>query len=64
MRYRLERRARDTDRLYLHVPDGMLESILRIPRTSLVMGVDEAQGEQRPQIQSEAGLRVLDYCTN
>src|SRR3984893_9543994 len=26
------------------------------------MGVDEAQGEQlRPQIQSEAGLRVLDY---
>ena len=38
------------------------ESILRIPKTSLGMGVDEAQGEQlRPQIQSEAGLRVLDY---
>jgi multiple sugar transport system substrate-binding protein len=38
------------------------ESILRIPRSSLTMGVDEAQGEQlRPQIDSEAGLRVLDY---
>ena len=38
------------------------ESILRIPKTNLTMGVDEAQGEQlRPQIQSEAGLRVLDY---
>jgi multiple sugar transport system substrate-binding protein len=37
-------------------------SILRIPKTSLGKGVDEAQGEQlRPQIQSEAGLRVLDY---
>ena len=38
------------------------ESILRIPKTSLAMGVDEARGEQlRPQIQSDAGLRVLDY---
>jgi multiple sugar transport system substrate-binding protein len=38
------------------------ESILRIPKTNLTMGVDEAQGEQlRPQIQSEAGLHVLDY---
>ena len=38
------------------------ESILRIPKSSLVMGVDEARGEQlRPQIRSEAGLRVLDY---
>jgi multiple sugar transport system substrate-binding protein len=38
------------------------ESILRIPKTSLAMGVDEAKGEQlRPQIQSDAGLRVLDY---
>jgi multiple sugar transport system substrate-binding protein len=38
------------------------ESILRTPNTNLTMGVDEAQGEQlRPQIQSEAGLRVLDY---
>jgi multiple sugar transport system substrate-binding protein len=38
------------------------ESILRIPKTSLGIGVDEAQGEQlRPQIQSEAGLRVLNY---
>jgi len=38
------------------------ESILRIPKSSLAMGVDEARGEQlRPQIQSEAGLRVLDY---
>jgi len=38
------------------------ESILRIPKASLAMGVDEARGEQlRPQIQSEAGLRVLDY---
>ncbi len=38
------------------------ESILRIPKSSLGIGVDEAQGaELRPQIQSEAGLRVLDY---
>ena len=38
------------------------ESILRIPKSSLVMGVDEARGEQlRPQIDSDAGLRVLDY---
>ena len=38
------------------------ELILRIPKSSLVMSVDEARGEQlRPQIQSEAGLRVLDY---
>jgi multiple sugar transport system substrate-binding protein len=38
------------------------ESILRIPKTNLTMSVDEAQGEQlRPQIQSEAGLHVLDY---
>ena len=38
------------------------ESILRIPKTSLSMGVDEAQGEQlRPHIQSEAGIHVLDY---
>ena len=38
------------------------ESILRIPKSNLSVGVDEAQGEQlRPQIQSEAGLRVLDY---
>ena len=38
------------------------ESILRIPRASLGLGVDEAQGDQlRPQIQSDAGLRVLDY---
>ena len=38
------------------------ESILRIPKSSLVMGVDEARGEQlRPQIHSDAGLRVLDY---
>ena len=38
------------------------ESILRIPKSSLAMGVDEARGEQlRPQIQSDAGLRVLDY---
>jgi multiple sugar transport system substrate-binding protein len=38
------------------------ESILHIPKASLGMGVDEAQGEQlRPQIQSEAGMRVLDY---
>ena len=38
------------------------ESILRIAKTNLAMGVDEAKGEQlRPQIESEAGLRVLDY---
>jgi multiple sugar transport system substrate-binding protein len=38
------------------------ESILRIPRASLGLGVDEAQGDQlRPQIQSDAGLHVLDY---
>jgi multiple sugar transport system substrate-binding protein len=38
------------------------ESILRLPKTSLGNGVDEARGEQlRPQIQSDAGLRVLDY---
>lgn len=38
------------------------ESILRIPKTSLGMGVDEARGEQlRPQILSDAGFRVLDY---
>ena len=47
----------------LHVLDGVLRrSILRIPKTNLTTGVDEARGEQlRPQIQSEAGLRVLDY---
>ena len=38
------------------------ESILRIPKASLGLGVDEARGDQlRPQIQSDAGLRVLDY---
>lgn len=38
------------------------ESILRIPKSSLSHGVDEARGEQlRPQIDSEAGLHVLDY---
>src|ERR1700722_10453980 len=38
------------------------ESILHIPKASLGIGVDEARGEQlRPQIQSEAGIRVLDY---
>ena len=38
------------------------ESILRIPKVSLGMAVDEAHGDQlRPQIQSEAGLHVLDY---
>ena len=38
------------------------ESILGFPKSSLAMGVDEARGEQlRPQIYSEAGLRVLDY---
>lgn len=38
------------------------QSILRIPRSSLALGVDWAAGEQlRPQIQSEAGLKVLDY---
>ena len=38
------------------------EFILCIPKASLGLGVDEAQGEQlRPQIQSEEGLRVLDY---
>ena len=38
------------------------ESILRIPKSSLDMCVDEARGEQlRPQIDSDAGLRVLDY---
>jgi multiple sugar transport system substrate-binding protein len=38
------------------------ESILRIPKTHLAMGVDAARGEQlRPQIESEAGMRVLDY---
>jgi multiple sugar transport system substrate-binding protein len=38
------------------------ESILRIPKWRLAMGVDEAHGEQlRPQILSEAGFRVLDY---
>ena len=38
------------------------ESIRRIPKSSLAMGVDDAQGEQlRPQINSEAGRCVLDY---
>ena len=38
------------------------ECILRIPKSSLSHGVDEARGEQlRPQIDSEAGLHVLDY---
>ena len=38
------------------------ESILRIPKSSLSHGVDEARGEElRPQIDSEAGLHVLDY---
>ena len=38
------------------------ESILRIPKMSLGMGVDEARGEQlQPQILSDAGFRVLDY---
>ncbi len=38
------------------------ESILRIPKSSLSHGVDEARGEQlRPQIDSEAGLHVLSY---
>ena len=38
------------------------ESILHIPKISLAMGVDDARGEQlRPQIDSDAGLRVLDY---
>ncbi len=38
------------------------ESILHIPKARLAMGVDHAQGDQlRPQIQSDAGLRVLDY---
>ena len=38
------------------------ESILKIPKTSLAMGVDDAQGEQlRPQINSQAGRDVLDY---
>lgn len=38
------------------------ESILHIPKTRLGMGVDHARGDQlRPQIQSDAGLRVLDY---
>jgi multiple sugar transport system substrate-binding protein len=38
------------------------ESILRIPKSSLAMGVDDAQGEQlRPQINSDAGRFVLDY---
>jgi multiple sugar transport system substrate-binding protein len=38
------------------------ESILKIPKTRLSMGVDDAKGEQlRPQIRSAAGLSVLDY---
>jgi multiple sugar transport system substrate-binding protein len=38
------------------------ECILRIPKSSLSHGVDEARGEQlRPQIDSEAGLHVLEY---
>ena len=38
------------------------ECILHIPKTSLAMGVDDARGYQlRPQIQSDAGLRVLEY---
>jgi multiple sugar transport system substrate-binding protein len=38
------------------------ESILKIPKTNLAMGVDDARGEQlRPQIRSEAGRHVLDY---
>lgn len=38
------------------------ESILRIPKSSLSHGVDEAKGEElRPQIDSEAGRHVLDY---
>ncbi|HXT06704.1 MAG TPA: extracellular solute-binding protein [Roseiarcus sp.] len=38
------------------------ESILKIPKSSLAMGVDDAQGEQlRPQINSQAGRNVLDY---
>ena len=38
------------------------EPILRIPKSSLSHGVDEARGEQlRPQIDSDAGLRVLEY---
>src|SRR6202021_3586668 len=41
------------------------ESILRIPKTSLAMGVDDARGEQlRPQIQSDAGLPLLAYLHN
>jgi len=51
------------DRLDVHVPDGLLRGINPAhSETSLSMGVDEARGEQlRPQIQSDAGLRVLDY---
>jgi multiple sugar transport system substrate-binding protein len=38
------------------------QSILKIPKTSLAMGVDRAGGEQlRPQIQGDVGLRVLGY---
>lgn len=38
------------------------ESILRIPRSGLTHGVDRARGEElRPQIDSEAGLHVLEY---
>jgi len=38
------------------------ESILKIPKSSLAMGVDYAHGEQlRPQINSDAGRAVLDY---
>lgn len=38
------------------------ESILKIPKSRLFFTVDRAVGEQlRPQILSDAGLRVLDY---
>jgi multiple sugar transport system substrate-binding protein len=38
------------------------ESILRIPKSNFSHGVDEARGDElRPQIDSEAGLHVLDY---
>ena len=61
--HRLERRARHADRLDLHVSDGLLRRVDPAnPEGQPRMGVDEAQGDQlRPQIQSDAGLRVLDY---
>jgi len=59
----MEWRTGDASRLDFHVPDGMLRRIdPAYSEYQISHGRGRAQGEQlRPQIQSEAGLRVLDY---